>query len=272
MLSALTRRLAAWFRGSSRAHKGPTAVGGARRRSPLAVEVLEDRCLPSVNLLDVAVPLGDVLMALNPKTNAPVVFLGDSITWNYGFGGGASVWNRYMAPLGAADYGVSGQTTQSLLYQLGLGQLVGSHPSLVVLMIGTNDLFQGTPPMLTAAGIVADVNAIHFYLPDTRVLVLGTPPAGANPDDPLRVEVNQTNSILSNLLAGDPRATYLNISPAFVSADGTIPPLVMSDGFHPTDVGFLYLTSLIYPTVYQAARTSAPVPSPATNLPLLAQI
>lgn len=216
-------------------------------------------------------PVGDVLMALNPNRNAPVVFLGDSITWNYAFGSGASVWNRYMAPLGAADYGVSGQTTQSLLYQLGLGQLTGSHASMVVLTIGTNDLVQGTPPLLTAAGIVADVDAIHFYLPQTKVLVLGAPPASAAPGDPLRVAINQTNSTLSNLLAGDPHATYLNIAPALEKPDGTIPTSVMPDGIHLSDVGFLYLTSAIYPTVYQAIQTQVAIP-PATNLPLLSQI
>jgi lysophospholipase L1-like esterase len=236
-----------------------------------AVEALEDRCLPSANLLEVSVPLGDVLMALSSNANAPVVFLGDSITWNYAFGGGASVWDRYMAPLGAADYGVSGQTTQSLLYQLGLGQLTGSHASVVVLAIGTNDLVQGTPPLLTAAGIVADVNSIHTYLPHTKVLVLGTPPASANPGDPLRVAIDQTNSILANLLAGDPRATYLNIAPALENPDGTIPTSVMPDGIHLSDVGFLYLTSAIYPTVYQAIQTQVSIP-PATNLPLLSQV
>jgi lysophospholipase L1-like esterase len=267
MLSALTRRFANWFRGHGRAI--PRSVG---QRVRPAVEALEDRCLLSgAANQDVAVPLGDVLMALNPRTNAPVVFLGDSITYNYAFGGGASVWNSYMAPLGAADYGVSGQTTQTLLVQLGLGQLVGSHPSLVVLMIGTNDLFQGTPPMLTAAGIAADVNAIHVYLPDAKVLVLGTPPAGASPNDPLRAEVDQTNSILSGMLAGDPRAMYLNISLAFESPDGTIPPSVMSDGFHPTQLGFLYLTSAIYPTIYQAVQAQVSTP-PATYLPTLNQV
>jgi lysophospholipase L1-like esterase len=272
MLAAFTQRFANWFRGPSRARLRSAAPRCAGRRVRPAVEALEDRCLLSgTPPLDVSVPLGDVLMALNPNTNAPVIFLGDSITWNYAFGGGASVWDRYMAPLGAADYGVSGQTTQSLLYQLGLGQLVGSHPSIVVLMIGTNDLAQGTPPLLTAVGIVADVNAIHFYLPDTKVLVLGTPPAGASPNDPLRVAVNQTNSILSNLLAGDPHATYLNISPALENADGTIPPSVMPDGFHPTDLGFLYLTSAIYPTIYQAIQAHVSTP-PATYLPTLNQV
>jgi beta-glucosidase len=236
------------------------------------VEVLEDRCLPSVNPLDVAVPLGDLFMALMPKTNPAVVFLGDSITYNYAYGGGANVWNSYMAPLGATNYGVSGQNTQTLLYQLSLGQLVGIHPSLVVLMIGTNDLEEGASPLLTAAGIAADVNAIHVYQPDAKVLVLGPPPASANPGDSFRIAVNQTDALVSGLLAGDPHALYLNVAPAFVGADGTISPLAMSDGIHPTELGFLNMTSLIYPTVYQAARASAPVPSSAVHLPPLPQV
>lgn len=247
-------------------------MGGLGRRRPLTVEVLEDRFLPSVNPIDVAVPLGDLFMTLMPRTNPSVVFLGDSITYNYAYGGGASVWNTYIAPLGAANYGVSGQNTQTLLDQLALGQLVGMHPSVVVLMIGTNDLVEGAPPLMVASGIVADVNAIHLYQPDAKVLVLGTPPASPNASDPFRIAVNQTDALLPVLLAGDPHAMYLNIASAFVRADGTISPLAMPDGIHPTDVGFLNLTTLIYPTIYQAIHTSAPIPPPAVNLPLLPQV
>src|SRR5690242_16293074 len=106
--------------GSGRPHPGSTS---------LTLEVLEDRCvlsavttLPSAtNVLNpLTVPL-DVLMASLPKGNPQVVVLGDSIAAGYGYGTGMPVWSAIMAPLGAVDWGVGNQTTQTLLYQISLG-------------------------------------------------------------------------------------------------------------------------------------------------------
>ncbi|HEY7153609.1 MAG TPA: GDSL-type esterase/lipase family protein [Gemmataceae bacterium] len=94
-------------------------------------------------------------MASQPKGEANIVFLGDSIAWNYQYSTGAPVRSAFVSGGGAADYGVNGQTTQSLLYQLSLGQLVGLSPSVVVLTIGTDNLSQGDTPQATAAGIGA---------------------------------------------------------------------------------------------------------------------
>ncbi len=219
---------------------------------PLTVEELEERCVLSVDTT-VASPSapspftapGDVIVASQPKGNPGIVFLGDSITWGFANGLGAPVWSAAMAPLGAADYGVSGQTTQSLLFQLSLGQLVGINPSVVVLTIGTNNLFEGDSPQDTAAGILADVMAIHQYLPDAHVLVLGTPPGGANPTDTYRLQTEQTDALLQPMLADDPRTTFINVAPALEQPDGTISIAVLIDSIHPTALGYFDLMNAL---------------------------
>src|SRR6516165_5264315 len=86
-----------------------------RHSIPLTVEELEERCVLSADTT-VAAPdspfsftaPGDVMVAMQPKRNPGIVFLGDSITWGLASGMGAPVWSSVMAPHGAADYGVSG--------------------------------------------------------------------------------------------------------------------------------------------------------------------
>src|SRR5579859_6893588 len=78
---------------------------------------LEERCVlsadttvPAVNPLDPAIGAADVVVAALPKGNPSVVFLGDSITWGFAYGSGAPIWAAMLAPLGAVDYGIPGQT------------------------------------------------------------------------------------------------------------------------------------------------------------------
>jgi beta-glucosidase len=231
-----------------------------RRLIPLAVEELEERCVLSADTTVAApdspfsftVP-GDVMVAMQPKGNPGIVFLGDSITWGLANGMGAPVWSAVMVPHGAADYGVSGQTTQSLLYQLSLGQLVGIHPSVVVLTVGTNNLLEGDSPEATAAGILADVYAIHQYLPGAHVLVLGVPPGGASPTDPDRLQTEQTDALVQPLLAGAPWATFVNIAPALEQPDGSISSAVLIDTVHPTTLGYFDLMNALAAPLDQAA-------------------
>jgi lysophospholipase L1-like esterase len=224
-----------------------------------SLEMLEDRCLlsavttvPSLASANTLTGLADAYMAALPKENPNIVFLGDSITSGFAYSSGALVWSAFWAPAGAVDYGVPGQTTQTLLYQLSLGQLVGIHPSVVVLTIGTNNLWEGDSPQATAAGIVADVHAIEAYLPAAQVLVLGVPPGGASPAEAYRLEVSQTNALVIQMLAGDPRATFINIAPALEQPDGTISHYTLSDYIHPTILGYLDLTEALAAPIVEA--------------------
>jgi lysophospholipase L1-like esterase len=242
----------------------------ARRRTKrvfisLELEALEERCVLSadttvaaVNPLDPALGAADVIMASLPKSDPSVVFLGDSITWGFAYGSGAPIWSAMMAPLGAVDYGIPGQTTQSLLYQLSQDQLSGIQPSMVVLTIGTNNLLEGDSPQATAAGILADVQAIHSFLPQTQILVLGTPPGASSAFDPYRIEVNRTDALVSLGLAGDPKATFLSIAPALEQPDGSITPAVLSDCIHPTEQGYLALMAALLARLPQAPFAQGP--------------
>lgn len=240
-------------------------AGGARTRrfqpfaSPPRIELLEERCLltstttvPSVSEIPSQIALGDMMATAQPKGNPGVVFVGDSISWEYAYGTGAPLWWTLMAPMGMSDYGISGQTTQSLLYQLSLGQLAGINPAVVVLDIGGNNLLQGNSPQETAAGVLADVATIHQDLPNAHIVVLAVLPGKQSPSDPYRSEGAQTNQLVSQMLAGDSYVTYANLGSIFVQPDGTISSSMMFDYLHPTEQGYIDLTFALLPIVEQA--------------------
>lgn len=285
MISTLFASLAEWFRG-----RGPGFSTVSRKRlserfaSPPTVEVLEARCLPSVTTTTVppvseispGIALMDFLFATQAKGNPSVVFVGDSISYQYAYGPGAPVWAEYMAPLNMADYGVSGQTTQSLLFQLSLGQLAGIHPSVVVLDIGANDLLlQGDTPQDSAAGVLADLATIQQYQPQAHVIVLAILPGEQSPSDPYRSLGAQTNQLVSQMLAGNPQVTYVNLGSIFLQPDGTISSSMLYDYLHPSEQGYLDLTNALLPTIEQylfpslsALPSTAPTSPPLSSVPI----
>lgn len=223
------------------------------------------------------IALMDIVFATQPKGDPSVIFVGDSISWEYAYGTGAPVWGTFMAPLGMADYGVGGQTTQDLLFQFSQGQLIGIEPAVVVLDIGGNNLLEGDSPQATAAGVLADVATIHQYLPMSHVLVLGILPGKQFPSDPYRSEGAQTNQLVSQMLAGDPRASFADLGSIFLQPDGTISTSMMFDYIHPTKQGYVDLTDALLPFIEQALLPNftiatfpsiTPQSSPSSPVPL----
>jgi hypothetical protein len=115
--------------------------------------------------------------------------------------------------------------------------LDGMSPRVLVLMIGTNDLYLGVSPKDTAAGVAALVTNLRLDQPQAQVLLLGILPRGATPDLPLRQAVSQTNDLLARLADGS-SVHFLDIGSAFLRPDGTLSPAVMADFLHPTALGY----------------------------------
>lgn len=178
-----------------------------------------------------------------------VLFLGDSITdfWrrdNNPAQGGKKIWDREFAPLRAANFGISADRTQHVLWRLQNGELEGIKPKVVVLMIGTNNTgFERdnvTPrnsPAQTIEGIKAVVETLRRKLPATKILLLAVFPRGEKPDHPQRAQIAEINRALARL--DDHRTIrYLDIGAKFLAADGTLPKEIMPDFLHPGEKGY----------------------------------
>jgi lysophospholipase L1-like esterase len=182
------------------------------------------------------------MLAREPRQNVQVVFLGDSIIMMWrtqsGYEGGTPVWEQYYAPLGAANLGISGDKTEHLLWRITAGgDLDGLSPKVLVLLIGINNLLQGSTPEQTAAGITTIVTYLRAKLPGTRILLLGVFPCWEQPDDPIRAQVRGTNAVICKL-ADRRRVYYLDLGPRFLEPDGTIRKEKLRDLLHLSEVGY----------------------------------
>jgi lysophospholipase L1-like esterase len=166
-----------------------------------------------------------------------VLFLGDSITEGWG-GGGKAVWEKYYAPLDAANFGIGGDQTQHVLWRIDNGELDGISPKLVVLLIGTNNIGYPAEEILKADDKI--VQEIHDKLPQSKLLILGIfPRADKRAGSPvlMQAKIKEVNKGLATLDDGS-KTRFLDVSNIFLDADGNIPTDIMKDHLHPTAKGY----------------------------------
>ena len=164
------------------------------------------------------------------KGDFDLALLGDSITeaWR----GQKALWAERFAPLKAANFGMSGDCTQHLLWRLRNGLLDGPPPKAAMLLIGTNNLgWSGQSVESAAAGVEA---VVHELRGKTRILLLGVFPRGEKADDPFRAKIKDLNERLSKLK----HVSYLDLGPLFLNADGTISRELMPDFLHLSEKGY----------------------------------
>ncbi len=177
-----------------------------------------------------------------------VLFLGDSIT--EGWGHAPDVWKEHYGMDDPANFGISGDRTQHVLWRIDNGELDGITPKVVVLMIGTNNIAYSAEHIL--AGDTKIVEEIHQKLPDTKVLLLGIFPRGADPKDPkvaaMREKIKTVNEGLAKLADGN-KTVYLDIGDKFLDSDGVITKEIMKDALHPTPAGYKIWAEAMQPTL-----------------------
>ena len=186
-----------------------------------------------------------------------LLFLGDSIT-DFWRNRGSNVWNKYYAPRHAANFGISGDRTEHLLWRMDNGELDGIHPKVVVLMIGTNNTGKekngqprNTVPQVVE-GVQAVVRDIRKKLPESKILLLGVFPRG-NFDDPQRAQVALINTVIRKIADGN-TVRYLDIGANFLEADGTLPKSIMPDLLHPNEHGYQIWADAMEPTLAEMLK------------------
>jgi lysophospholipase L1-like esterase len=182
-----------------------------------------------------------------------ILFMGDSIT-DFWRNRGSNVWNKYYAQRHAANFGISADRTQHVLWRLDHGEVDGIKPKVVVLMIGTNNTGkendQKTPRNTvpeTIAGVQAVVADLRARLPDSKILLLAIFPRSTL-DDPQRAQVALVNTVIAKLDDGK-MVRYLDIGPKFLKADGTLPKSIMPDLLHPNAEGYQIWAEAMEPTL-----------------------
>jgi lysophospholipase L1-like esterase len=176
-----------------------------------------------------------------------LLFLGDSITerWHVA----PHIWDAYYGKYQPANFGIGGDRTQNLIWQIEHGELDGLAPKVTVLMLGTNNSLDYSAEEIAAADRKI-VGMIRARLPDTRILVLGIFPRG--PRDPKGNPVTEAavaeaakrmqtiDAVNRELARLDDGKTirFLNINQVFLGQDGRIPHAIMPDQLHPGAAGY----------------------------------
>jgi lysophospholipase L1-like esterase len=183
-----------------------------------------------------------------------ILFYGDSITdlWNVeadpqGNPGGKRVLNKYFGDVKVANFGVSGDTTQGILWGLQNGEGQGHKPKAVMLMIGTNNTGGASGPEI-AEGIGAVVLELRKDFPDAKILLVAIFPRGAGPNDANRRKVEEANRIIARL-DDQKHVFFMNINSKLINDKGGLIGFRPADNLHPVEEGYEIWASSVAPTL-----------------------
>ena len=177
-----------------------------------------------------------------------LLFLGDSITegWHDN-----AVWKKYYGDkYKVANFGISGDRTQHVLWRIENGELEGIKPKVTVLMIGTNNNGSQNidPPEDIARAIGMIVKEVREKT-GSKVLLLAVFPRGPSEEKAAKARANlkKVNEIIAKLDDGT-NVRYLDFWDKWLAPDVTDPstqpahkPIakeVMRDALHPTVAGY----------------------------------
>ncbi|MEN9404290.1 MAG: hypothetical protein RL091_2993 [Verrucomicrobiota bacterium] len=176
-----------------------------------------------------------------------VLFMGDSITESWSKA--PHIWEHYFGKYQPANFGISGDRTQNVIWRIENGELDGISPKVMVLMIGTNNSGMHTGDQIADA-VKKIIGLTRAKIPGIKVLLLAILPRDArrNADGQItedaiadaakRVAVNdRANALLAKLDDGV-NVRFLNTNAVFLGRDGRIPWAIMPDQLHPTAAGY----------------------------------
>jgi lysophospholipase L1-like esterase len=179
------------------------------------------------------------------------MFIGDSITEllnadadPQGNPGGKPQVEKYFSDVKVGNFGISGDTTQGVLWRFQNGEGQGRKPKAIMVMLGTNNMNGSTTGPMVAEGIGAVILELRKDFPDARILLLAIFPRGSGPNDSNRRKVDECNKIIAKLHDGQ-HVFFMNINDKFLTSDGRLIGFRPSDNLHPVTEGFdIWLSSV----------------------------
>ena len=164
------------------------------------------------------------------------VFFGDSITmgWTYPavyrYPGGKEVWDRHFGKMKTANFGMSGDCTEHLIWRIEKdGQADGWTARTIFVMIGINN--SGSDPEGPAAGAARIVSSLKARHPESKIVLLGALPARSR-----EAWVREYNGRLAKLAGGS--VVFADIGGRFLKDGKSIDAGLFNDGLHPNPKGY----------------------------------
>jgi len=169
--------------------------------------------------------------------NIDLLLHGDSITdfWVQN-DANKEMFEKYFGHIKTANFAISGDTTQGVLWGLHNGEGQGFQPKAVMLMIGTNNSGPNTAPEI-AEGIGAVILEMRHDFPDAKILLLAVFPRSV-PGDPVREKIAEVNRLISRL-DDQKHVFFLDIGAKFLDEKGYfLPDSFRPDNLHPLAKGY----------------------------------
>lgn len=180
------------------------------------------------------------------KDQGAIVFFGDSITQGW------QSLEQDFAGLKVANRGISGDTTRGLRYRV-QGDVIALKPRAVSLLIGTNDLDQGTEPQVVAENMKAIVADLLQANPKLPIVINKVMPrliqSGKFPD-----KITTLNALYEQAFAGNPQITFCDTWTLFDRGNGECNVTEFPDMLHPNAAGYAKWVGALKPIIERVAK------------------
>jgi lysophospholipase L1-like esterase len=178
--------------------------------------------------------------------NIDLVFLGDSITQGWP----GDLFGKYYGSMKAVNFGCGGDKIQNLLMRLegDDGELKGTSPKVIVLLIGINNMEDNTDAEI-AYGVDNMLKRLGQECPKAKVLLLGILPTKGTQND----KIKSTNALIAKLDNGK-NIRFLDMGPKFLDRDGKVTDDLLGDEVHLTPKGYEIWAKTMNPLLKQMMR------------------
>lgn len=182
----------------------------------------------------------DAVKALHAMEPSKVLFIGNSITHNWGGKPlnnrikGADSWAQYLEPLQARNLGFGWDRVENVLWRVYHDELEGVQPEKIVINIGTNNLLINTDEQIID-GLKFLLDAIKTRQPKAKIYLLGLYPRRQQ-----EARIQKLN-LGMELMAKNNAVTYANPGTRLLLSTGKIDEKLFSDGLHPNAEGYQHL-------------------------------
>ena len=178
--------------------------------------------------------------ARRDQDRGALVFLGDSITQEWGGGLGAA-----FAGVKVANRGISGDTTRGVLLRL-QEDVLALDPTAIVLLIGTNDIEEGASPDTIAGNLRLILAAAKAHNPRMPVILCQIFPSSESMRRPADT-IKATNALYLAAAKNDPRVIVLDTWSLFADPAGNAAPAEFPDLLHLNEAGYAKWAAALRP-------------------------
>ena len=198
-------------------------------------------------------------LAANAAKGAEVAFIGDSITQGWETGGKAAWAEHFAAHWKCVNLGVSGDTTENVLWRLTEGGNLGGGkltPKVFVILIGTNNAGRRSDtPEQILGGVKAVVDTLQKASPQSKIILTAILPRNrTKPEREILVTqiVRDANPLLK-AFAAERNLVWFDINDK-LAPGGVVSKAIFPDGLHPNAAGYKIWAAALEPVIAETVK------------------